>query len=557
VVDNDEHFLKQTRRGFELRGYYVLHATGADEAKRLLAQERVHIAIIDIRLKDDTDEYDKSGLELAMAVDQMIGKVIITAYEVTLDDVHRMFGSDATEIQPAPSFVPKKSGFAALLMTTDKVFREQAGINEKLEVDYRPGAEPDSLVDQVEDLRGADERTKQMIAQELDDLFRKLFKDEQAITVYGMTPGRGGSGVARVRPLYRDMQGSLAVVKFGYIDNFIQEEDSYRQYIDPFLPRYATFMRGNPAWTQRLGGAKFLFVGMSGDEPGDFLHFYLNRHIPDDAVTQAIRNIFTRSWAIWYENKFDWIEGKDLDLVKSFTAQLFSEQKHWDELRDSVNALLDGKSFRGMSLVRAGEASDQIGIQMGKKRWLLPDPVDFLLSKVHLLPTPKYVCVTHGDLNPRNIFIDESLNAWLIDFFKTSEGPALRDIADLESSIKFQLLQTNNLAALLEFEIALLTPTTLSEKIEYKNTFKLQQIDRALAAIQELRSIARDIAEEEDAKEYYASLLFFAAKTLTWRGISSAQAERSPIRQRHALHSAASICKKFLPETEETEEVML
>jgi DNA-binding NarL/FixJ family response regulator len=550
VVDNDECLVQAAKHALELREYYVPTARTATEAKSILDQERIHVAIIDIRLEDDSDEYDRSGLALAREVDSAVGKVIITGFPLTSDAAYQIYGSDATGIDPVPRFVPKEEGPHALLRGVDWVFQEQLGINEDLEIEYRPGAEPDALVEQIKDLASADESVQRTIARELDDLLRKLFRNEQAITVYGMTPGRGGSGVARVRPRYRNMEGGFVVVKFGQRDNFKLEETAYRQYIDPFLPKYATFMRGDPARTQRLGGAKFLFVGMSGDEPGDFQHFYLNPHIPEDAITQAIRSIFTKSWKTWYDQKRDWNKGKGPDLLESFTAHLFREQKHWDELRGSVNALLDDKPFRGVSFKRTDEASDQIEMRMGNKKWLLPDPVDFLTSQTHLIPKPKFTCVIHGDLNPRNVFIDELLNAWLIDFFKTGEGPALRDVVDLESSIKFQLLQTNNLAALIEFESATLAPTTLGEEIRFKNTFNLQQLDRALTAIQELRSIAYDIAEDDDIQEYYASLLFFAAKMITWRGISSLETKRQPIRQRHALYSAALICERFLSETE-------
>ena len=193
---------------------------------------------------------------------------------------------------------------------------------------------------------------------------------------------------------------------------------------------------------------------------------------------------------------------------------------------------------------------------MNSKKQLLPNPVDFLDARNHL-PQPKFVCVTHGDMSPRNIFIDESLNAWLIDFFKTGDGPALRDIADLESSIKFQLLKSENLQALFEFERTLLAPTNFSEPIKFQNTFELPEFARALTAIEELRKQARLIAEQDGMEEYYASLLFFAAKMITWHGISSLETERQPVRQRHALFSAAMICERFLRETDNSEDALV
>jgi DNA-binding NarL/FixJ family response regulator len=555
LADNHKGFLNAFGKALELEGYHVFLADSADVAKKVLRRERVHVAVIDIRLEDDNDPHDRSGLELATCVDDVVSKVLISNYEMTIDDVYKVYGSIPAQIEPTPLFVPKRAGTAGRLEAVRKAFRSQVEINDTMEVKYRKGASPRDLVAQIRHYKGIPESEKDVIAQEVDDLLRKLFSTAESVTVYSMTPGRGGSGVVRVVPRHYGMKGGYVVVKFGRRASFKEEVCNYHEYVDPFLPRFATFMRGEAAWTQRLGGAKFLFVGMSEDEPGDFRDFY--RKASDDSIRQAVRRIFTKSWAVWYDNVRDWDERKHPAPQELYAGRLFSEQRHWDELRDSVSALLDGESFRGLSLRPADQAANRIEIQMRDKKWLLPDPVHFLTSQSDLLPAPKYVCFIHGDLNPTNIFIDESLNAWLIDFFKTGKGPALRDVADLESSIKFQLLSTNNLAALIEFESALLAPQSLNEKNEFKNAFNLQQLDRALVAIQELRSVASGIVEDQDVKEYYASLLFLAAKMITWGGVSSQDAERQPIRQRHALFSAALICEKFLPETEETEEVIV
>lgn len=64
-VDNDERSLKTRKEFLEEKGYRVLTATNHQDAKQVLAQERIDLAIIDIRIEDDNDCNDTSGIMLA------------------------------------------------------------------------------------------------------------------------------------------------------------------------------------------------------------------------------------------------------------------------------------------------------------------------------------------------------------------------------------------------------------------------------------------------------------------------------------------------------------
>ncbi len=51
-----------------------------------------------------------------------------------------------------------------------------------------------------------------------------------------------------------------------------------------------------------------------------------------------------------------------------------------------------------------------------------------------------YLCITHGDFNQRNLLVDSNDHVWMLDFQETGEGHILRDLAMLDSVIRFQLL---------------------------------------------------------------------------------------------------------------------
>jgi len=62
-ADNDPDFLR-VRSEFLRSDYEVVEAHTLDEAKQYLQNDRIHLAILDLRMVSDEDERDISGLSL-------------------------------------------------------------------------------------------------------------------------------------------------------------------------------------------------------------------------------------------------------------------------------------------------------------------------------------------------------------------------------------------------------------------------------------------------------------------------------------------------------------
>lgn len=78
-ADNDPDFL-ETRSGFlKEEGYEVVMASSPTDARRKLEQGGIDLAILDVRLTNDDDEKDTSGLALAKAIGHAVPKIILTA----------------------------------------------------------------------------------------------------------------------------------------------------------------------------------------------------------------------------------------------------------------------------------------------------------------------------------------------------------------------------------------------------------------------------------------------------------------------------------------------
>lgn len=555
IVDNEAGVRESTRLRLETKGYHVFVAKTSDEARQILKSERVYLAIIDVRLQDDNDPNDVSGLDLAAELGPEVAKIILTGFQTT-ELTRRALIGYLNQVAPAEDVIAKQDGPRKLLETVKRVFDSQVRnkINFSLRIQYDGGLTPQTLMAPLEKASSIDSLEEV----EVEELLRRLFRRASEVKLYYIPPGRGGTSVVRAKPIYNGVEGSSFVVKFGPVEQINKEISAYRECVEPFAFRHATVLIGQPMRTHHLAGCKLLFVGCSIDNPQDFNTFYRDQSISDEKLQQAIWNIFAQTCGIWYKGKQ---ERKAYDgslcefMARKLSFDLSSDDSESDdsEMEAALNNLLDGKPFRRVTFDRTSPQRFRARIDGVEEE--LPDPLFVVTHLQERLPKPSFAAITHGDLNGRNMFVDEAGCTWLIDFYRTGWGPALRDAAELESAIKFELIHSTNLPALLAFERAAVTSTAFGEKLTLPRRASSKEFQRALAAIHAVREAAFEIAETECMDEYYALLLFYALKMMTWKGISSVDMKRQPLRQRHALYSAALLSAKFAPQDKPKDEV--
>lgn len=143
LVDNDEDFLELERQKLEADGYKVIPATGPDEARRVLERGMVSLAIIDLRLLNNRDENDFSGIELAQSVAPSIPKLIFTDFPSTQAAVQAL-KAKFDGLPPATDFLFKHDGHDALVTSIQHILRTESPFRElsvnialKIEDDYK------------------------------------------------------------------------------------------------------------------------------------------------------------------------------------------------------------------------------------------------------------------------------------------------------------------------------------------------------------------------------------------------------------------------------------
>jgi len=505
--------------------YYVKTAGSSSEALRLLARERFHVAVLDVRL-DETDEGNTEGLDLmhrVRAVDPTMAIIILTGYP-TLDMVTEARRPDETGISPSFDFVEKDKISQDLLPGIKRALRSVVRINDDLVIQD----EEDFSNEAARRLRFVEIRkpSKVNLRQEIEELFRKLFSDCQEIAVHPVSQGYSGTVVVRVKPHYCDRgPGEAVIVKCGERSAVEREVIAYDTHVKGVVGGHRLPQKLDVARTRSLGGIIYSFAGVPFGEVRDFATLYQEERLSE--VEKVIENLFRETCFPWSCEEYS--PKKFFYFTDHYRSLLGLEQT---ALERAFNKTLQSKRNTCFEL------ADGIGetIRLINQDVSLPNPVWFVGK--HPLFCLTHVCTVHGDLNGWNVLVDRHGDVWLIDFGKCGEGHILQDFAALESFVKFSLVSTDNLSALYEWERGLLASLSFRAGPSLVNSLGIEELDKAFATICKIRHLACEALCEHDMTEYYMGLLFHALKLLTILDLPRKTRE-------HALISAALICERL------------
>jgi CheY-like chemotaxis protein len=121
LADNNEASRSSWGRVLTGAGYNVQLARNTSEAHNILQSMEVDIAVLDLRLENDDDENDISGLLLAKdEAYRNIPKIILTAFHAGYKNLRDVLGALVEDIPPAIAFVHKDEGPQALIEVIKK-----------------------------------------------------------------------------------------------------------------------------------------------------------------------------------------------------------------------------------------------------------------------------------------------------------------------------------------------------------------------------------------------------------------------------------------------------
>lgn len=519
VVDNDPHVLDGVTYNLALAGYKVLTADSAEQAYELLAKEIIHLAVIDVRLEYNDRPDDLSGFELAKALPPYIPCVIFTAYEdkdsikIALGEVKAKAILDKTQLDAA----------LKLAETVNQMFVSDVKVNFDLQI--HDSIHFNILARQIQ--TPAVDTEFLPTQDDVRQILQTLFYEANDVKVTFLLPWepaptrtQSGSVLVKVEPKIRHTWARPVVLKFSARDEITREAHNYT-IIEPFLGgnRRADF-RG-AAYSRQIGGLVYSLIDAENLE---VIHVFddIFLHNDTERVIELVKRFFNQTFRIIFKDA----HRESIDLTTTYTEVLH---------------LTPGKLRMAVEEFHSGGV-DELEVRFRSLEDAFLNPIKWSLldgAFRHFDPVISPVCLCHGDLHGRNILVDEDDRFWLIDFARVAEGHALRDFAELETDIKFNLLPVVDLEVLLPFEQALLVPANFQDVLP-NVSFGNDRLDHTYQVVLALRQIASELLDlQGDMREYYQALFFHTLKIMRLRSISTDKKE-------HALLSAALICRRLV-----------
>jgi len=352
-------------------------------------------------------------------------------------------------------------------------------------------------------------------------IIRRLYRDCSRVT---LTPLTGGYNARTFRVASYDLDGRRllpTVLKIGMLDFIQREEEAHRAYVQRFILNNSTTVMGT-ATVGSWSALRYNFVGISGPDSKLIwlLDYYRSRPIED--VLSLFDRLYTQILKPWYGQP------------RWEPAQLYADHT---PLRLFPHLCVHADRDFGFSPERDTIACEELGVT-------LPNPFLFLEKEYPRRSVQSrlwYKAITHGDLNLRNILVDDKDNLYVVDFSETRPRNIVSDFGRMESIVKFEMVRVDtpeDVARLVEFEQGLAEADSMAETPPNRYRGDDPGVEKAYEVICRLREYADTVTLfETDIVPYWLALLEWTFSVLSY--------DLPPLPRKLAAYSAAILCGRI------------
>ena len=474
-------------------------------------KSRCVLALIDLRLFDDSDGEDISGLELAQKIGP-IRTIILSGYP------NPSILRELLERHKDIPFLSKADAPEKIRHTLDTEVRKVCAAKRGLNT-----TPPDLLAQIARNTFGSlleeyPDQVADILAQLLPGAANlKLEKLDSSLFIsHASAVPRPRSVVLRV---YEEDYEPV-VVKLARAEKIEVEVDRYEKFISRKISRNLTAKLERYAILWDIGGALYSYIG--DFDVKTFSRYYEEHPIED--IRECLTSFFTVSWRKHYERKRKQGSISLFDLYASVWGDWYGKRV---------------KNFKSKTTRQELDLHEKLG---------LPEPIEWFKSNIaenraqdRSIVESTYTAVTHGDLHGDNLLIDSQKNAWVIDFERSGEGHVLQDFIELESDIINRLeAHSEDTSSYYQMCLTVACQTQIKELEQTEMEGADPGIRKALQTISILRSLAYRCTKITDARQYLLGLLF---NTIFRATINNA--EKHHERQSRALMLAGIFCHRL------------
>ncbi len=358
--------------------------------------------------------------------------------------------------------------------------------------------------------------------EEWERMARRLYRDCARVVLEPLTGGYMAK-TYRVSSYDRDGRRLLAtVLKISTAELIRREQEAHRLYVERFILNNSTTLLGTEGEGE-WAALRYNFLGASPAE-GELRWlrtYYLER--PVEEVLHVVRRLYTEILKPWYGQP------------RWEPVRLYAEHT---PLRLFPRLIEQAEADFGFSAETETIPCPELG------RPLL-NPFRYLKYEYPRREQEArlwYRGITHGDLNWRNVLLDDRENLYVIDFSETRPRNIVADFARMETVLKFEATRLENegdLARLLEWEQGLAAVESLEQLPENRYRGDDPSVAKAHAVIGLLHRYAGTVTLfETDVKPYWLAVLEWTYSVLCY--------DLAPIRRKYAAYSAGLLCERLL-----------
>lgn len=487
LMDNREENLIPWSKTLAAEGYTVLQAQTLEAAEDLMRRLYLHMAAMDIRMRDDTSSEDISGILLAEnPAYAFLPKIILTSYADPVDLPIRALQQRPDGRHTARTFVPRIKGPVFFLDSVKQVFdslkinwnlrlewpQEQLLDEQVLSRFFSPHLSPEEL----------DNRTV-----ELRDIFRKLFLGWDAVFIQGRLWSHR-EAVCLALSAEAGSKSQHFLVKISTVFDLPVGEDA-------FDPRQVN-------GTISVRTLHFSAIAWASEAPHPerfmpFIHFLTTHssNVVNQAVDRLLRTVLP-SYQVACEAQSANYEGY-FDLGRADFAQ-------------KVQALI--KQMQARMIGEFTFEGERIAMRLpgtGDRTWVICPKL--WLEWIQNQEVPYLWHCSAAVLEISRIFADQQKQLILVDRQDGKLVPVWHDPALLELSLRLAACSYHKLSHWIEAEEMLNGVQTLSA-VQLFSSLE-PEVKKCAALIQAIRKAAAD-SGEGCFKDYLGLLFFLDCKSL-------------------------------------------
>jgi CheY-like chemotaxis protein len=504
VADNNTDSTAILSEFLQGQNYEVVIASNPRDARKILERGEIDLALLDLRLDNDHDESDKSGLRLAEnRALSAIPKIMMSTH-LDFYDVRTALGL-VSDPPPAVDFLSKADGLAAVAKSVRQALRAHAPLNLDLVIRCPEQSPLDWVVsilgDEAVGTSGA------AYSRELEKLLCRAFHNFSGVTVKVIPTARRGEVLAWVETESEGMTGPARLLRLTSSARATHEEHVAQRY--GLLTEEWALLWSNVK-SVNFGAWVYKAKGFELDSARTLADCF--RYLTVKEANRALDGWFEKISETLYQERCPAAE--EVTLGSLYRARLGLEAL---TERVFASALREVAEYAESTLaggVRYDRKARRLDWQLGEVPAVsCPDPSLYVFDSPRQGKRSVIQRLCLGKMDGQNILIDEEGRPWIVNATSVGPGPALSDFTALESHLRSVWSRgESGWETHLEVERRLSAQPTLDTPPDLSETGE-GRLDRDLAIIAHARRLAARVPGA-DIGEYQLGLLFHAARVV-------------------------------------------